>query len=179
MLQRLGRDPEAICLIYDRYVTRLVRFLQAEGAAPEVAWDAAQETFARLLAGSRRRSFQAPYAAWPWLTTTGRNLLRDWSRRGAVDGRARAQLGISSQPLARDEIEELVARLEADQASDGLSTALDSLAADQREAVVGRVIDELDYAEVAVRTGVSEQTVRARVSRGLRRMRGLLLEGGS
>jgi RNA polymerase sigma-70 factor, ECF subfamily len=178
-LQRLRRDPDAICVIYDRYVARLVRFLQAEGATPEVAWDAAQETFARLLAGSRRRSFQTPFAAWPWLATTGRNLLRDWFRRGTVDNRARARLGISSQRLAAEEIEDLVARLEAEEESEGLSTALDALAAEQREAIVERVIGGLDYAEVAALTGVSEDTVRTRVSRGLRRMRSLLLEGGS
>jgi RNA polymerase sigma-70 factor (ECF subfamily) len=178
-LQRLRRDPDAICVIYDRYVARLVRFLQAEGASPEVAWDAAQETFARLLAGSRRRSFQTPVAAWPWLATTGRNLLRDWFRRGTVDNRARARLGICSQRLAAEEIEDLVARLEAEDESEGLSTALDALAAEQREAIVERVIGGLDYAEVAALTGVSEDTVRTRVSRGLRRMRSLLLEGGS
>jgi RNA polymerase sigma factor (sigma-70 family) len=177
-LQRLRRDPDAICLIYDRYVLRLVRFLQAEGASPEVAWDAAQETFARLL-GSRRRSIQPPVVAWPWLTATGRNLLRDWSRRGTVDNCARAQLGISSQCLAAEEIDDLVARLEAEEESQGLSMALDALAAEQREAIVERVIGGLDYAEVAALAGVSEDTVRTRVSRGLRRMRSLLLEGGS
>jgi RNA polymerase sigma-70 factor (ECF subfamily) len=178
-LQRLRRDPDAICVIYDLYVLRLVRFLQAEGATPEIAWDAAQETFARLLAGSRRRSIQPPVAAWPWLTTTGRNLLRDWFRRGTVDDRARARLGISSQRLAAEEIEDLLTRLEAEGESHRLSTALDALAAEQREAIVERVIGGLDYAEVAALTGVSEGTVRTRVSRGLRRMRSLLLEGGS
>jgi RNA polymerase sigma-70 factor (ECF subfamily) len=118
-LQRLRRDPDAICVIYDLYVLRLVRFLQAEGATPEIAWDAAQE------------------------------------------------------------IEDLLTRLEAEGESHRLSTALDALAAEQREAIVERVIGGLDYAEVAALTGVSEGTVRTRVSRGLRRMRSLLLEGGS
>jgi RNA polymerase sigma-70 factor (ECF subfamily) len=178
-LRRLRRDPDAICVIYDRYVLQLVRFLQTEGASPEIAWDAAQETFARLLAGSRRRSIQTPVAAWPWLTTTGKNLLRDWSRRGTVDSRARARLGISSQHLAAAEIDDLVARLDAHEAGGRLSTALDALATEQRQAIVNRVIGGLDYPEVAALAGVSEETVRTRVSRGLRRMRSLLLEEGS
>ena len=53
-LGRLATDPDAICVIYDRYVVRLVRFLQQDGATAEVAWDAAQETFAKLLAIARR-----------------------------------------------------------------------------------------------------------------------------
>lgn len=67
---------------------------------------------------------------------------------------------------------------EADEESRRLLGALDALADEQRGAVLGRVVEELDYAEVAARAGVSEQTVRTRVSRGLRRMRGLLIEGG-
>ena len=178
LLQRLGSDPEAICAIYDRYLVRLVRFLQHEGASPEVAWDAAQETFARLLATSRRRHAQPPATAWPWLSATGLNLLRDWARRGMVDTRARRRLKIISQPMAADEIERVISRLEADEESRRIFTALDALSSDQRQAVAERVIDELDYPELAARAGVSEEAVRTRVSRGLRRMRTHLDGGG-
>ena len=47
--------------------------------------------------------------------------------------------------------------------------ALAELGPEQREAVRLRVVDELGYPAVAARLGVSEQTARARVSRGLRR----------
>lgn len=176
-LGRLATDPDAICLIYDRYVVRLVRFLQQDGATAEVAWDAAQETFAKLLAIGRRPGTRSPVVAWPWLAATGRNLLRDWARRGRVDNRARVRLGIPSS-VAVGELDDLLGRLEADEESRRLLGALDALADEQRGAVLGRVVEELDYAEVAARAGVSEQTVRTRVSRGLRRMRGLLIEGG-
>ena len=46
--------------------------------------------------------------------------------------------------------------------------ALAELGPEQREAVRLRVVDELGYPAVAARLGVSEQTARARVSRGLR-----------
>ena len=46
--------------------------------------------------------------------------------------------------------------------------ALAELGPQQREAVRLRVVDELGYPAVAARLGVSEQTARARVSRGLR-----------
>ena len=49
-----------------------------------------------------------------------------------------------------------------------LADAMAALPEDQRRAVELRVIDECGYAEVAVQLGVSEQTARARVSRGLR-----------
>ena len=48
---------------------------------------------------------------------------------------------------------------------------LEGLTGDQRSAVVGRVIEERDYAELAAELECSEMVVRQRVSRGLRAMR--------
>jgi DNA-directed RNA polymerase specialized sigma24 family protein len=52
--------------------------------------------------------------------------------------------------------------------------ALEELPADQRAAVVGRVVDERSYAELARRLQCSESVVRQRVSRGLRILRNRL-----
>jgi RNA polymerase sigma-70 factor (ECF subfamily) len=52
------------------------------------------------------------------------------------------------------------------------------LSPEQRTAVTARVLDQLDYPEIAGATGASEQTVRRRVSRGLRAMQ-TFLEGGN
>ena len=51
-----------------------------------------------------------------------------------------------------------------------MASAFSDLSGDQREALRLRVIDELPYPEIAESLGVSEQTARARVSRGLRRL---------
>jgi RNA polymerase sigma-70 factor (ECF subfamily) len=60
-------------------------------------------------------------------------------------------------------------------ALDGSSlTLLDELPDDQRSAVVGRVLQERDYADLAVELSCSEMVVRQRVSRGLRAMRAKL-----
>jgi hypothetical protein len=44
-LKDVRRDPEAICVLYDRHLAGLVRYLSLVGATQEVAWDVAQETF--------------------------------------------------------------------------------------------------------------------------------------
>ena len=49
-----------------------------------------------------------------------------------------------------------------------LASALEELPEEQRRAVQLRVVDEYGYEAVAGALGVSEQTARARVSRGLR-----------
>jgi RNA polymerase sigma-70 factor (ECF subfamily) len=55
---------------------------------------------------------------------------------------------------------------------------MNELPGDQRRAVHARVLDELEYGEIARQSGASEQVVRKRVSRGLATMR-RRLTGGS
>jgi RNA polymerase sigma-70 factor (ECF subfamily) len=76
--------------------------------------------------------------------------------------------GVQAPVLAGEElarIEELAALGELRAAVAG---ALAELGAEQRDAVRLRVVEELDYAAVAGRLGITEQAARARVSRGLR-----------
>lgn len=174
----LRRDPEAICALYDRHVAELVRFLQSAGAAPEVAWDVAQETFARLLARGFRGRLAPDASAWPWLAVTSRNLLRDWQCRGRADERARRRIGVAIIGGGEDELEDALGRLDTAQRRAHIGEALESLPPAQHEAVIGRVVDEKDYAMLAEDTYESEQTIRRRVSRGLRSMR-TLIEGAT
>jgi DNA-directed RNA polymerase specialized sigma24 family protein len=54
---------------------------------------------------------------------------------------------------------------------------MDALPGDQRRAVQARVLEELEYGEIARQTGASEQVIRKRVSRGLATMRRRLSGG--
>lgn len=58
-----------------------------------------------------------------------------------------------------------------------VNDALGTLPAAQRQAVQLRIVDELSYAEAAGRLGVSQQAVRAWVSRGLKALGAALLCG--
>jgi RNA polymerase sigma-70 factor (ECF subfamily) len=57
---------------------------------------------------------------------------------------------------------------------DSATALLASLGPDQRDAVVGHVIEDLSYPELAAALNASEVTVRQRVSRGLSTLRGTL-----
>lgn len=177
LLRALRREPEAVGALYDRYALRLVRYLRQEGADEDVALDAAQEVFARLIVHRRRVHPGADGSVWPWLVATGRNLLRDWQRRRAVDAKARLRLGIG---VASDEgAADVLSRAEASRLRHRLGHALDRLPTEQRTAVTARVLGDLDYAEIASAAGASEATVRRRVSRGLRAMQTFLQGGDS
>jgi len=112
----------------------------------------------------------------PWLLTIARNTLRASVRRGVVADDARRRLG--SQPLVLGD--EALERIEYLAGLDlpPLEQLLGNLPDDLREAVVARVLDERDYDEIAAQLGCSQQVVRRRVSRGLTRLRSVLLPVG-
>jgi RNA polymerase sigma factor (sigma-70 family) len=175
-LRRLRRDPGAIVALYDRHVARLVAALAAASGDRELAFDLAQETFARALDHGHRVRIPEGGSAWPWLWTVARNLLRDWQRREVVDRAARDRLGIASVAYEDQAIDDLLARLDAAELHDELGAALGELPLEQREAVVCRVMLERDYGRLAG-ASTKESAMRARVSRGLRALR-VRLSGG-
>lgn len=156
LLQALRSEPAVVGALYDRYASRLVRRLQQEGASEEIALDAVQEAFARLIVHRRRVRPGADGSIWPWLAATARNLLRDWQRRRAVDTKARRRLGIT---VTGDGAADVVARLDASRLRPRLGLALSQLPAEQRSAVTARVVGELDYGEIAGATGANEAAV--------------------
>jgi DNA-directed RNA polymerase specialized sigma24 family protein len=96
--------------------------------------------------------------------------------RRATPGGGRRRLGIAAVGYEDQAVDELIARVDAEELRNLLGRALDGLPAEQREAVVGRVVLEGDYAGLAG-DAVDETAIRARVSRGLRALR-IRLSGG-
>jgi RNA polymerase sigma-70 factor (ECF subfamily) len=86
----------------------------------------------------------------------------------AVEDRARKRLGIVLEPAVYDEAD---ARLDAVARRAELSARLALLPEGTRAAVLLRVVEQLDYDELARRLGCSSPAARLRVSRGLRELR--------
>ena len=76
--------------------------------------------------------------------------------------------------LTDEALERVEALATADASAQFLREGLEALPADQREAVLARVLDEQDYAEIAATARTSESVVRKRVSRGLAGLRSRL-----
>jgi RNA polymerase sigma-70 factor (ECF subfamily) len=134
----------------------------------EVALDLTAETFARAYDG--RATFRGgdADAAGAWLYGIARNLLRDWYRRGRCERSALAQLGVSVPGLDDGELARIEELAGLEPLRGAVADALRLLSGEQREALRLRIVEELPYDEVARQLGVSEQTTRMRVSRGLR-----------
>lgn len=170
LLRHARRTPEAFAELYRRHEVVVFAFLARRSRDPELAAELASETFATaLLRADRFRDTGEP--AVGWLLGIARHQMLDAERRGRVDDRARRRLGVQPHALTDATYERIEALIDAGAAAPALSRALEALPAAQRQAVEAYVLDEQPYAALARDLGVSEATIRQRVSRGLARLR--------
>lgn len=177
MLRRSLTDADAFADFYAAYVQEVTGFLMRRTYDAETALDLCSETFATAL--ERRHQFRGTTAGeeQAWLYAIARNLLLHHWRRGGVERAAMARVGIEQPPLTDEDIERLEQLASTDALRREVASALDRLPTDQAYAVRQRVLCERSYAEVAAELGQSEQTIRARVSRGLRAIAATLDDG--
>lgn len=156
-------DQAAFACFYRRHLPAVVAILLRNTGDRELAADLTAEVFAAALLASGR--YRAEHeTALPWLCGIARFKLSESRRRGQAESRARSQLGLPTEHLEDHDL----ARVEevAAQGSEALDL-IDQLSTPYREALWARVIDERDYREIAEEAGISEATVRQRVSRAL------------
>lgn len=162
-LSRCGEEPFAV--FYRRYERLVVGWLMRRTGRPELAADLTAEVFAAAyLAAPKFRD--GPEPAGAWLLGIARNKLLRSLRRDRAEMSARRRLGVERVEV-RDEnlaaIEEL--------RDCPVLALLGDLPEDQREAVYARVVEELDYDQIASNGRVSAAVARKRVSRGLAALR--------
>lgn len=176
LLRRSVDDATAFHGFYCAYVERVIVFFARRTLDAETAVDLAAETFA--LALERRAQFRGDSAQEEqgWLFAIARSQLTLYWKRGEVEREALRRIGCDPPGAENAELEwvERVADLPLLRTT--VRTALGELPDDQAYAVTARVVDARAYSDLAGEIGVSEQVVRARVSRGLRTMAKLLGE---
>jgi RNA polymerase sigma-70 factor (ECF subfamily) len=165
----LGEDTEAFRAFYVANAGRVVAFFRRRTPDADLALDLAAETFAIALA--RRHQFRGAGAAEAegWLFAIARSVLVGHWRRGFAERRALELLEAQRPAVAGggelERVEELAGLPEL---RGRVQAAMAGLCPQQAYAVLQRVVAERGYAELAAELGVSQDVVRARVSRGLR-----------
>lgn len=162
-------DANAFEGFYRRYEAAVVGFHLRRTGDRELAFDLAAETFAAAIVSSPRFD---PTLGSPagWLFGIAANKLRESLRRGQVEANARRQLAMAPVAFTDDDLER-VDDLASISDERSLSDLLAGLPDANREAILARVIDERDYADIAHELSCSEAVVRQRVARGLRTLR--------
>jgi RNA polymerase sigma factor (sigma-70 family) len=177
---RPSLDEQLLAAAYRRDARRLLVWLTRRTYDAQQAIDLVGETYARAWE-SRRRFSGDPgdadaLAAWTW--GIARHVLADALRRGHAERAAMGRLQVEPPQLAPDELARLEELAELGSLRATLAVALEDLSPEQRDAVRLRVVEELDYPVIARRLRISEDAVRARVSRGLRTL-ATTMEGGT
>ena len=157
---------------------RLVRWCAYLTGNPDVAEDLAQETCAAAWRSAGRPERAEEYGAW--LAGIARNICRSWRRRQLRESSHVASIA-SDAAGATDHIGELTLEaadlaelVERQELALLLDHALAYLPAETRQALVAKYLEEAPLAEVAVRMGMSESALAARLHRGKRALRHVL-----
>jgi RNA polymerase sigma-70 factor (ECF subfamily) len=164
-------SADEVAELYDLHAEAILAFLVRRTWDPEVAVDILAETFAVALDGRHR--FRGPYgeAARAWLYGIARHELADHFRRDGAQRRALSRLGIERRPLTDGEYERIEELAGSSELRDRVAGQLGVLPVNQRQAVHLRVVEEQGYETLARTLGISQDTARARVSRGLQALR--------
>lgn len=170
LLARSVSDADAFHEFYVLHMERLTVYFTRRVFDAEVSADLAAETFA--LAFERRGQFRGRSSEEEegWLFAIARSQLSRYWRQGRVEHTALNRIGVDPPSLSTHDIEIIEYQAGLGELRRIVRETLGSLSSDQAYAVRERVLAERSYNELAHELGVSEEVVRARVSRGLKTM---------
>jgi RNA polymerase sigma-70 factor (ECF subfamily) len=163
-------NPEKFREVYTTYYEPILGYFARRTFDADSAFDLMHETFTVALdkLDELRGSTEAEGRAW--LFGIAKYELYHWYAQGETDRRCREKLGFERTEQSDSErafAEELA---ELDTRRPEISARLALLSHEQAEAIRLRVIEERPYVEIAAILEITEQAVRLRVSRGLRRL---------
>lgn len=162
-------DVDAYDVLYRRWAERLAAFFYVRTADWEASRDLTADTLA--VVWLRRRRFRMNGAAGSgWLFGIAVRELGKFRRRKGAELRAVAKLGVQIpewDPGSMARVEEII---DVEAWHGYLAAGLEHLSAREREAVVLRVLWDLEYGEVAEAMRCSQAAARVRVHRALRKL---------
>ena len=171
-------DRQAFAALVRRHHKPLYNFVYRQLRQPSAAEDVTQEVFVRVVQNASEFKHEARFSTWVY--TIARNLCIDQLRKAAhrrhpsLDqplgpGEEARALGDSlPDPRPAASAERTAA---ASQMTAMLVQAVDTLPEEQREVFLLREIACLPFREIAVVTGVAENTVKSRMRYALDRLR--------
>jgi RNA polymerase sigma-70 factor, ECF subfamily len=162
LLAAARHDPDAFRELYERYAQPVHEYFVRRTGSRAPALDLTAETFAQAWLVRARFRDEASGSAAPWIYGIARNVLLMSIRRGALERRATERLGLHERLDRPQGVDDPVPEW-----ADGADELLDTLPAHQREAVRLRVLEDLEYSDIARELGTTPGAARVRVHRGL------------
>lgn len=170
-LVRSRVDPEAFVEVHDEFAPALLRFFAIRVSDPQVAVDLMADTLATVYEHRDRFRGSSADEASAWIWRIAHNKLARFWRQRKVDRGAMTRIGVQPQAITDEEIERIDELLVAEAARGAVEAALAELPPDQQKVIRLRYVEERSDREIAEQLEVTPEVVRARASRGLRRLR--------
>ncbi|WUH99073.1 RNA polymerase sigma factor [Spirillospora sp. NBC_00431] len=165
-----GDDPERFAVLFRRHAPSIMRYV-ARRLGRDAAEDIVAETF--LVAFRQRSRYdQGRPDARPWLYGIATNLIGRHRRAEVRALRALARGGVD--PVTAPFTDAVEDRVNADARSRLLADAIAGLPSAQREVLLLVTWAEFSYDQAAEALGVPAGTVRSRMNRARRKLRGAL-----
>jgi RNA polymerase sigma-70 factor (ECF subfamily) len=155
-----GRDGDAFDRLYAEFNPRLFNFLARLSRRRDVAEDLLEETWLRVVAAAPRLRDDTRLA--PWLFTIARNLFASYCRSRMLDYDLMA--GLHLWPVPTPEPSPFEAAT-ANELQKRVEVVLATLPGTYREVLLLVALEGMTPAEAAVVCGVSQETMRQRLSR--------------
>lgn len=163
----LAGDDGAFTALVERHFGAAYASAYAVLGNSSDAEELAQETFVQVFQKLERLREPGAFVGWVW--RIAHDLALKHIRK---HGRMKVVEDVPESGSAESPLEPLV----AGEDQQGLRKALAALPEDQREALLMKYWQDLEYEEMSKRTGVSEEALYQRVCRGLKRLREVLSE---
>jgi len=177
-------DPSAFAELVRRHEASVYNFVLRHVRSAPVAEDVVQDVFLRIVQGARDFKGQSRFSTWCF--TIARNLCIDHLRKavlrkhpsldqasGSEDGEGATLGDRTADPHPRAAVDRSAI---GDELKDHITRAVDELPDDQREVFLLREVARVPFKDIAVITGVPENTVKSRMRYALERLQRALAE---
>ena len=168
-VRSIGTDPAAFTEFYRAHVAEVTRFVTRRVADPQLAADLTADVFLAVIeaAADYRGSFGGPRT---WLFGIARNVIAAEFRRSARQRRAE-DLVAGRRLLDADDVDRLVAKIDAVRHVRELHQELQALPDGERAVLELVAVDGLSVAEAAAALGIRPVAARVRLHRARRALR--------
>ncbi|MBI5309595.1 MAG: sigma-70 family RNA polymerase sigma factor [Actinobacteria bacterium] len=167
----INPDGAEITRLFEAHSDELLSFFARRTFDPQVAFDLLAESFAAAFEARAKCRASSAAELRGWLFGIAHNQLNLFYRDGFIERRALSKLAVDPIALSDESFERVERLTDLAAARERLAGALAELSPEHREVLQLRVVEERSYGDVAECLAVSEQVVRARVSRALRNLR--------
>jgi RNA polymerase sigma-70 factor (ECF subfamily) len=160
-------DPDAFGQLVSRYYDACWRFAYHMMGQRADAEDAVQESFLRAYLAIGRYDERDQFRGWLFRILTNQC-------RNALVARGRRARRFVQDDIAMDKAAAPLAAIAPGVEDAALSRAIAQLDPNQREALLLKYAEGLEYTQMAAMTGLGESALKMRVKRGVERLRALL-----